>query len=721
MTEVEDSEIRQLDPATVERIAAGEVVERPASVVKELVENALDADASRVTVAVESGGTEGIKVTDDGIGMGREQVQRAVEEHTTSKISSIEDLESGIGTLGFRGEALHAIGAVSRLTITTRPREGEAPDGTELVVEGGDVTSVEPAGCPAGSTIEVDDLFYNVPARRKYLKQASTEFAHVNTVVTSYALANPDVAVTLEHDGRETFATTGQGNLEETVLSVYGREVAQSMIEVDDSDLPEGPLDSVTGLVSHPETNRASRDYLSTYVNGRYVRADAVREAIVDAYDTQLAPDRYPFAVLFCEVDPAAVDVNVHPRKMEVRFADDEGVRRQVEHAVQSALLEEGLIRSSAPRGRSATEQTEITPQSGGEGGSDGSADDGTSADAVEDGRSEGGQPDATSAADTPTSGRATDERNEAGAGGPTADTTASTGTSSGSERSASTDDAATDGSAGGSEDSSRAQPSVSGGADDAATGGRSPRASETDDSDDATSPDRERDPERKFRGDDRQARLGGEEPTQSLDSLPALRLLGQLHGTYVVAEADDGLVLIDQHAADERINYERLKDAFEGETTTQALAEPVELELTAGEAAVFEDRVAALARLGFHAEQTGERTVEVRTVPGVIADAAGPELVQDVLAAFVGGEHEAADTVEAAADELLADLACYPSITGNTSLTEGSIRDLLAALDDCENPYACPHGRPVVVELDRDELEDRFERDYPGHGGRRD
>ncbi|MBO4247366.1 DNA mismatch repair endonuclease MutL [Halomicrobium sp. IBSBa] len=714
MSEGTDTEIRQLDSATVERIAAGEVVERPASVVKELVENALDADADRVSVAVEQGGIEGIKVTDDGIGMSREAVERAVEEHTTSKISSIEDLENGVGTLGFRGEALHAIGAVSRTTITTRPRGGDR-QGTELVVEGGDVTAVEPAGCPAGTTIEVDDLFYNVPARRKYLKQASTEFAHVNTVVTSYALANPDVAVTLSHDGRETFATTGQGDLEATVLSVYGREVAQSMIEVDDSDLPDGPLESVTGLVSHPETNRASRDYLSTYVNGRYVRADAVREAIVDAYDTQLAPDRYPFAVLFCAVDPATVDVNVHPRKMEVRFADDEGVRRQVEHAVQSALLSEGLVRSSAPRGRSAAEQTEITPESG-------RVDDETDAAGADEeaGEEQAGDDTAgeTSRPDTSVSGRTADGASGASAGESgdrrQPDATRATGV---------TDDDGTGDSAADTA-SSRSRSSASSGRDEPSTSAQSSQTSgptRTSDADRGRARSgRDTDPERKFRGDDRQARLGGEEPTQSLDSLPALRILGQLHETYVVAETDDGLVVIDQHAADERINYERLKDAFEGETTTQALAEPVELELTAGEAAVFEDRVEALARLGFHADRTGDRTVEVRTVPGVIADAAGPELVQDVLAAFVAGEHEAADTVEAAADELLADLACYPSITGNTSLTEGSIRELLAALDDCGNPYACPHGRPVVVEIDRGELEDRFERDYPGHSGRR-
>jgi DNA mismatch repair protein MutL len=685
------SDIQQLDERTVERIAAGEVVERPASVVKELVENAIDADADRVEVAVGAGGTEGIRVRDDGVGMDRESVQRAVEQHTTSKIRDITDLEGGVGTLGFRGEALHAIGAVSRLTITTRPRGGDV--GTELVVEGGEVTDVGPAGCPEGTTIAVDDLFYNVPARRKYLKQSSTEFAHVNTVVTSYALANPGVAVSLSHDGRETFATTGQGDLRETVLSVYGREVATSMIEVEGGDLPDGPLDGVSGLVSHPETTRAGREYLSTYVNGRYVRAKTAQDAAIDAYGTQLAPDRYPFAVLFLDVPAGDVDVNVHPRKMEVRFADDEGVREQVRTAVEDALLREGLLRSSAPRGRSQPEQTEITPGDD----ADGAA---VEADfATADTPASGG----TEAGDTPPSADATSEADSAGSasGGTDRSQPSGTGTSE---------------SAGPGGDGSR-PPTDSGETRGAGTDGDD-TAGGTETT--ARADRRPTDPDRKFAGGHEQDRLG-EAPSTDHDTLPSMRILGQLHETYVVAETDDGLVLLDQHAADERVNYERLKADFEGETTTQALAEPVALELTAREAAVLADRADALASLGFHTARTGERTVEVRTLPGVIADAAGPDIVRDVLSAFVEGADEAAATVEAAADELLGDLACYPSVTGNTSLAEGSVRDLLAALDDCENPYACPHGRPTVIEIDRTELEDRFERDYPGHGGRRD
>ncbi|ELZ26903.1 DNA mismatch repair protein mutL [Halosimplex carlsbadense 2-9-1] len=760
-------DIRRLDEATVERIAAGEVVERPSSVVKELVENSLDADATRVEVTVERGGKDGVTVADDGIGMTETEVRRAVEEHTTSKIRDIDDLESGVGTLGFRGEALHAVGAVSRLTITTRPRSDRDVDsrrGTELTVEGGEVTSVEPAGCPEGTTIEVDDLFFNVPARRKYLKQDGTEFAHVNTVVTSYALANPDIAVSLTHDGRETFATTGQNDRREAVMSVYGREVAESMVEVsaggegggesgDDGDaaLPDGPLGGVSGLVSHPETTRSTREYLSTYVNGRYVTAGAVRDAVIEAYGHQLAPDRYPFAVLFLDVPAGDVDVNVHPRKLEVRFADEEGVREQIEAAVESALLEDGLLRSGAPRGKSAPEQAEIAPESS-------EPDDGAGGGPTDEPASPEGSSGTTEPADATTSagdGEATAEAHEPDADG-TVDSAApsTTGPTFSSDPSApsprSTPPAETDpstesspegGEVGSDADAASSPEAVTderrattdviddeAASEPVADAGPTPASSDDGGSADPTPPTDGEDRARKFAGGHDQARLGDGEPVEAaadeasaFDSLPSMRVLGQLHGTYVLAETEEGLVMVDQHAADERINYERLRERFAGETTTQALAQPVELSLTAREAELFETYGEALSTLGFRAERVGDRTVEVRTVPSLVADTADPDLLRDALAAFVEGEGSAAETVEAAADELLSDLACYPSITGNTSLTEGSVTDLLERLDDCENPWACPHGRPVVVEFDRDEIEARFERDYPGHGGRRD
>ncbi len=751
------NEIRALDERTVERIAAGEVVERPASAVKELVENAVDADAGRIDVVVEEGGIDGIRVADDGVGMDRDSVRRAVRQHTTSKIEDVADLERGVGTLGFRGEALHAIGAVSRLTIRTRPRDGG--EGTELRVEGGDVVDVSSAGRPPGTTVEVADLFHNVPARRKYLAEPATEFAHVNTVVTNYALANPATAVSLTHGDRETFATTGQGGLRETVLSVYGREVAGAMLPVgagtaptvglDDppaGDLPDGPLDGVAGLVSHPETNRAGREYCSTFVNGRSVRSSAVREAVVEAYGDQLAPDRYPFAAVFLSVPAGDVDVNVHPRKREVRFVDEDGLREQVRSAVEDALLEAGLVRSSAPRGRSAPEQTEIDPGSGGDAASaDADAGDPGTAAGADDARSNAGDAvrdssagttatDARSGPDDGTDGRAArpddgsdsprDHPSESAASRSRADRPGSDrsgGNRLGTDRPGSDRSEADRSGVGGS--SSRTGADA---AERAGAGTDGTAASGT--SGESQVHDHDHDHGRGTTGDGEQSRLGGGAPETSFDSLPALDLLGQYGETYVVAESEGGLVLIDQHAADERINYERLRESFAEDVTTQALAEPVELPLTAGEAAAFDRRREALARLGFRADLVeggpeadgggdDTRRVRVRTVPSLVAEPASPELLWEVLGAFVGGGDPAA-TVEAAADGLLADLACHPSITGNTSLTEGSIRDLLDRLDDCENPYACPHGRPTIVEIDADEIEDRFERDYPGHGG---
>ena len=775
---MEPPEIERLDERTIQRIAAGEVVERPASAVKELVENSLDAGASRVAVSVEAGGTERIRVRDDGVGIPADQLEAAVAEHATSKIADIDDLEAGVGTLGFRGEALYTIGAVSRLTVRSRPPGAAA--GAEVTVEGGDVGEVRPAGCPVGTTVEVDDLFFNTPARKKFLKRVTTEFDHVNTVVTGYALANPDVAVSLEHDGRETFATEGNGDRRSAVLAVYGREVAESMVAVDwtpasaaDAEEPtsEGtPVERVTGLVSHPETTRSGRDYLATYVNGRYVTAGALREAVLAAYGDQLAPDRYPFAVLFVEVPPDEVDVNVHPRKREVRFDREAGVRSAVETAVEAALLDNGLIRSTAPRGRSAPDETDVDPESaggevvGGAGAGGGGAGRETSA-----GDPPAAEPsDDGSATDLSGDGSATDLSGDGSAGddAPNDDTgsTESATALDPDDEAAWTveglrDDSTTDTDPDRGDHAPDAEPHVStrssprspqpdpdgpdagnaGEATDRTAHGVSPADDEPSGSGGAVGSDgatADADPNPR-RASTSQRTLAGNETSdeREYDSLPPLRVLGQVRETYVVAEAPDGLVLIDQHAADERVNYERLRAAFADGPPAQALAEPVRIELTAREAALFDEFLSELAAVGFRAERAGDREVVVEAVPAAFDAALDPELLRDVLTEFAADaaataeEADAADAADAsgtapvtdAVDALLADLACYPSVTGNTSLTEGRVVDLLDRLDACENPYACPHGRPVVIRLDDDELASRFERDYPGHHGRRD
>ncbi|EMA39936.1 DNA mismatch repair endonuclease MutL [Halococcus hamelinensis] len=698
MSEAGEGEIRRLDQSTIERIAAGEVVERPASVVKELVENSLDADASRVRVTVERGGKDGIRVADDGTGMTRENVERAVEKHTTSKIGDISDLEAGVSSLGFRGEALAAIGAVARVTIRTKAR-GESR-GTELRMAGGEVETVEPAGCPEGTTVEVSDLFYNVPARRKYLKRDATEFAHVNRVATGYALSKPDLALVLEHDDREVFSTTGQGSLEATILSVYGREVAEAMVPVDGdgADLPDGPLDGVTGVVSHPETNRASPEHCSTFINGRYVTARAVRDAVVEAYGGQLAPDRYPFAVVFLSISPESVDVNVHPRKLEVRFADESGATEQVKSAVESALLDAGLVRSGAPRGRSAPEQTEIDP------GDDGATNSAEPSSTPRDTNVDAPRAEPSTTDPEPVETTEIEPSSAATGRDPESEETPTEATSADLSTEPSTD------------------PSMESSADPAAPSSQRDQGNDGSSTPSNRTGEAERSPvgaDRKFSGGETQTTLDGDRVADDadFDRLPPLRVLGQLHDTYVVCESPDGLLLVDQHAADERVNYERLRERFAGDTGIQRLSSPIEIELTPAESELFAEFENALAGLGFRADLDDGR-VEVTAVPAVLAGAADPELLRDALSALVRGKDE--DVVEASADALLADLACYPSVTGNTSLTEGSVMELLASLDACENPYACPHGRPVVVEIGETALADRFERDYPGHAGRR-
>ncbi len=735
--------IEPLDQATIERIAAGEVVERPASVVKELVENSLDAGASRISVAVEGGGTDGIRVADDGAGIPREELPIAVEPHTTSKIRAIDDLESGVASLGFRGEALSTIAAVSKLTLRSKPEA--QPVGAELRVEGGDAGEPRPVGCPTGTTIEVEELFYNTPARRKFLKRDATEFDHVQTVVTQYALANPDVAFALEHDGRERFATEGNGDLRSAILAVYGRTVAESMIEIDETP-DSGPIERIHGLVSHPETNRSTREYLATFVNDRYVTAATLREAVVDAYGGQLAADRYPFAVLFVSVPPASVDVNVHPRKLEVRFDEQEAVSKTVQAAVAESLVDAGLIRSSAPRGRSAPAETEIEPTASEEpvvGGSAVDTDRDHNETLEEDDRQRPtAEPDdrqsTTAEPIDPESAQAwtvdglggeeaAEERKQAEQGPADSkkdgltDETVRDETQARSIDSATTQDRspteATD-----SSESTAAPTAPTTSETDTTASVTDTTASVTDTA--ASQPDETTGLSRHAAIADTgtQRTLDGEDATaaRTYGSLPSLRVLGQLYDTYVVAESEDGLVLIDQHAADERVHYERLQAAFAADGTAQALATPVELELTARETALFDEHRASIAELGFAAERIDDRWLRVGQVPAILDATVEPEILRDVLVSLVTAADGGTETIDDVADELLADLACHPSVTGNTSLTEGSIVGLLEALDGCENPYECPHGRPTVIRFDRPAIEDRFERDYPGHDDQR-
>lgn len=583
--------IRPLDDRTVQRIAAGEVVERPASVVKELVENSLDADASRITVRVDGeAATERIVVEDDGHGIAPDEVRLAVDPHTTSKITALDDLERGPGTLGFRGEALHVISQVSRLSIESKPPDTDR--GTRLVVDGGEVESESPAGVPAGTRVTVESLFDPVPARQKFLDAPVTERSHVRRVVSHLALANPDVAMELHIHGSERFSTEGTGDRRAAVSAVHGREVADGMLDVVEPDALPAGVNGIDGLISTPETTRSSPAYMTTVVNGRPVVSGALRRPIVAGYGDRLGPDRYPFVVLWLSVDPATVDVNVHPRKHEVHFNDADAVSQTLQAAVMNTLDRSTAVPTGPPRTGTTGER-----------------------------RSRGPRP-AIDLGGVSTSGQ---------------------------------------------------QATLPG----------TPRES---------SPSR-------------------------YSRLPQLRIIGQAFDAFIVAEAGDGLVLIDQHAADERINYERLLAAVRDGGHRQTLATPVEVPLTAEEREILIEQRDAVADIGFEIRGLVGETARLATVPAVLGRTLPPEALADSLQRLLGAirEGDPERSIIQAAEPMLADLACHPAITANESLTEGTMVSLLRELDGCDAPWTCPHGRPTMIEVTGEELDERFERDYPG------
>jgi len=329
--------INVLSEKTVNQIAAGEVIERPASVVKELIENSLDARADEISVEVDEGGKERIKVKDNGVGMTKEEVKLAFQKHATSKIKDIQDLDD-LSSLGFRGEALPSIAAVSKVKTLTKPED--QIEGTKIVLKGGDVVEVEETGCAVGTSIEVKDLFYNTPARKKYLKKTNTELSHISEVLTRNAISNPEVEFSLIHNGNELTFVPKSSSMLENIKSIYGKEVAKRMVEVE----KEFDDFSVRGYVSKPEISRSNRKHIFTYVNSRYVRNNVLKDGIVDGFGTLLKKGRYPLAFLDMSIDPAKIDVNVHPTKTKIRFLEAERVSDRIAEAVNDALLEEDLV-----------------------------------------------------------------------------------------------------------------------------------------------------------------------------------------------------------------------------------------------------------------------------------------------------------------------------------------------------------------------------------------
>ena len=599
--------IRILEPRLANQIAAGEVVERPASVVKEAVENSLDAGARRIDIDIEAGGTRLIRIRDDGRGIAGRDLSLALARHATSKISSIEDLEA-VGSLGFRGEALASIASVSRLTLTSNTAEGSA-EGQQAQCDGRDMAvSMAPAPHPRGTTLEVRDLFYNTPARRKFLRTDKTEFGHLHEVIKRQALSRPDVTFTLRHNGKQSLqlnAADSESEQRRRVANICGVEFSEHAVPIE----RQAGSFRLWGWVAEPTFSRSQADLQYFFVNGRVIRDKLVTHAIRQAYRDVLFHGRHPAFVLFFELDPAGVDVNVHPTKHEVRFRDSRGVHDFLFGTLSRALAD---VRPGQPAASVAEPIKEVM------------------ADQLGIGLATGGLPNQPTPASNPAA--------------------VSMGAISGRPSSAV-----------------------------AAAFGGWPRREDT-----ALS-----------------------EP-RSGDVPPLGFAVAQLHGVYILAENQHGLVLVDMHAAHERITYERLKRAHDGGgITRQPLLVPVTLAVSSREAAIAAEQADDLASLGLLIEAVGEEAVVCRELPAALKDADVEALVRDVLGDLL--EFGTSDRVASSLDELLSTLACHTSVRANRRLTLPEMNALLRDMEETERSGQCNHGRPTWTQLDMTDLDKLF------------
>ena len=579
--------IRTLPELLVNQIAAGEVIERPASALKELMENSLDAGARSIAVDLVEGGVRRLRVVDDGHGIERDDLPLAVARFATSKISTLEDLERA-ATLGFRGEALASIGSVARLAITSRRADDR--HAWRIACEAGEVRALEPAALAAGTTVDVEELYFNTPARRKFLKSEATEFARCDEAFTRIALSRPQVAFSLVHNGRRS-AHLPPEDARGRATRLIGADFADSAVAVETLQ----PRLALTGLAAAPGFTRANRDAQYLYVNGRFVRDRVVAHAIREAYADVLHHDRHPAFVLFLEIDPALVDVNVHPTKSEVRFRESNAVHQFVFHALSRALAQPlagvvtaaGSIPAHAPM---AGAQAPMRFEQGG---------------------LSVAQPAASYAAMF---------------------------------------------SAAVADEARRVEPSM---------------------------------------------------PSQP----PALGFaLAQLHGVYVLAQNAEGLVLVDMHAAHERIVYEGLKDALDGATLpSQPLLVPIAMTATAEEVEAAENARDALATLGFDAAASGPRELVIRAVPALLADLDTQSLLRSVLAEM--REYGASRALVERRNELLSTMACHAAVRANRALTVPEMNALLREMERTERAGSCNHGRPTWVQFPLADLDRLFMR----------
>ncbi len=656
------SRIRLLPDHVANQIAAGEVVERPASVAKELVENAVDAGAKRITIEVEAGGRRLLKVSDDGEGMVRDDAVMAFERHATSKISKSEDLNL-ISTLGFRGEALASIASVARVELTTNTEGGAA---TRLVIEGGKMRDVKDAAHPRGTTLTIRDLFFNVPARRKFLRSEATESFHLTNLVTHYALAHPEIAFTLTNNGREVLRVTSANDLRERAYQIFGAEFLDNLLEVGGGHLN---VALVSGFVSAPRDRRTSRDAQYLFVNGRFVRDRLIARALSEGYRAVLPHGVYPAALLFIKTPLEEVDVNVHPAKTEVRFRRSAAVADAVRESVRAALASAGYVRREAP---------ERQPP------------------AVDQFESPGESPDManTMSATAEAPVNATQPRIEFSAQSIGVET-------NNAPQSPESEPPALVGRAADSQSPPGGQtPSLPG------TAGVSPAISAQREQSETSFPDFSSPimPLPRSSADavhlpplNSAEKYAREVPVESLSA--DIRPLGQLDESFIIATDNEGLLLIDQHVAHERILFDKYR-ALESTriAESQHLLIPETFDLTPAQASVFDSVAKELENYGFELMRLSGRTVAIKATPADLPASEARNMLAEILDTVDAEKKGSAR--ETLRDDIAASLACHAAIKVNMPLTHEKMRWLIDRLLQTSSPTTCPHGRPVILRL---------------------
>lgn len=637
------SQIIELPEVLANQIAAGEVIERPASVVKELVENSIDAGASQIVVEIEEAGLKSIRITDNGEGIAHDEVALALRRHATSKIKNQADLFR-IRTLGFRGEAMPSIASVSILTLLTA-QEGAA-HGTKLVAKGGEIEELEPATSPVGTKITVEDLFFNTPARLKYLKSQQAELSHIVDILNRLSLAHPEIAFTLINDGKEMTKTAGTGNLRQAIAGVYGLASAKKMVAIENRDLDF----EVTGFVSLPELTRANRNYISLFINGRYIKNFLLNRAILDGYGSKLMVGRFPLAIINIQIDPYLADVNVHPTKQEVRISKERELMALISQAIANALKEQDLIPDALENlAKSTIRRTEKPVQ--------------TTLPLKEnrlyyDRESQ----------DFKLRPEVADPQRPL------------------------TDEATADSI---SQENPVEKPT-------SAIKFAERKVAVYNKLDhpelDLASLDKAYD------------KLEGEEAS----TFPELEYFGQMHGTYLFAQGNGGLYIIDQHAAQERVKYEEYRESIgDVDGSQQQLLVPYIFEFPADDLIRLQQRKHLLEEVGVYLEEYGVNQLILREHPIWMKE----EEIES-------GIYEMCDmlllTKEVSIKKYRAELAimmsCKRSIKANHTLDDYSARDLIYQLSQCDNPYNCPHGRPVLVNFTKSDMEKMFRRIQENH-----